>query len=92
MLWCYLKGLDLLTEPVKIYENYHFNNMIYEINRRIRLIRERELVQMLFEDLKPIWDAFPRLENKKETIDSFEFSIRVHELALAANTLFNDQK
>jgi hypothetical protein len=92
MLWCYLKGLDLLTDSGKVYENYHFNNMVYEINRRIRLIRDRELIRMLFEDLRPIWDAFPRLENKKETIQSFEFSMRIHELALASNAIFNNEK
>lgn len=91
MLWAYLKGLDLLTDSDKVYENYHFNNMAYEINRRVRLIQERDLVRMLFEDLKPIWDNFQRLEHKDkpETWDSLTYSMRVHELALAANTIFN---
>lgn len=92
MFWNYLKGLDLLTDPDKTYENYHFNNMNYEINRRILYIQNRRLISMLWEDLPTIQDSFERLEDKSDIWTSLKFSMRIHELALASNAIFNNEK
>ncbi|MEK7253746.1 MAG: hypothetical protein AAB316_03315 [Bacteroidota bacterium] len=85
MMWNYLFGLNQISDKGKPYENYHFHNIMFEINRRILLIKEKRLVRMLSDDLKPIWNSFPSLAGKPELLQSLQFDIAIHEMALSAN-------
>ena len=84
MLYRYLSALNELTDPHKKYENYHFNNMLLELNRRILYIGEQKFVKNLVEDIRPIWDSFPNLISKREVLESLSFSLKVHEVGLGA--------
>lgn len=93
MMWAYLKGLDLLVTEGRGYENYHFRNMAFEVNRRMLLIRDHRLIHMILEDLPIIWSAFPKLNKKRDTIlKSMLQDLRVHELAMAAHEIFDESK
>ncbi len=87
MMWYYLSALDCMTDRTKEYENYHFNNMLFEINRRVLLINKRSLVRMLIEDLRAVWYSFENLRTKNEVLDSLEFSLKTHEVALASKKI-----
>ena len=91
MLYSYLSALNELTDPNKNYENYHFNNMLLELNRRILSIGTQKYIKNLIEDLRPIWDSFPNLLSKTEVLESLTFSLKVHEVGLGAEKILNQK-
>jgi len=91
MIWAYLKGLDILVDETRNYENYHFKNMAFEINRRLLSIPHHRLVRMIIEDLPIVWSCFPKLDKKRNTIlDALLHDLKVHEVALAAKAILTE--
>jgi hypothetical protein len=89
MMHCYINALSLLSDATKPYENYHFNNLSFEINRRILLIRDRRFVSMLLDDLDSIWNNTSGLKYKTQVREAFEDNIHIHEISLATEKIFD---
>jgi hypothetical protein len=88
----YLLALNYLTDPNKPYQNYHFNNMNYEIERRILQINDKNSLHYLSEDMETALLMCERLQQggkkKDEFAISFEKSILTQEIALDTQNLF----
>ncbi len=82
MMWSYLSALSLLSDPNKVYQNFHFDNMLLEINRRILLIPDRTMIKMLREGLSAAWDIFRELQTRTESLKSIETELALHEVSL----------
>jgi hypothetical protein len=90
MMWRYLTALDLLTDEKNKYDSYHFQNMAYEINRRIMYIKIPQLVTYVLEDLRSVWNLFPNLRSKERILQSLEHDLRTHALALSIKEIFDE--
>lgn len=89
MLWHYLDALNALSDRDKPYDNYHFKSFAFEINRRILMIQEPQLVGMFRDDLHIVWEQFSQLGAKTAFLDSLTNDIAIHEIALSSEQLFN---
>jgi len=84
MIWAYLSALNVLANPGKPYESFHFENMLLEINRRIQLIRDHEIIQNLQTGLEGVWGLFENLEPLKDNLYSIKQELSLHEASLLA--------
>ncbi len=84
MIWAYLSALNVLSNPGKPYETFHFENMLLEINRRVQLIRDHEIIQNLQTGLEGVWGLFENLEPLKGILYSIKQELSIHEASLLA--------
>ena len=92
MMWAYLSALNELSDPSKPYENYHFNNMAFEVTRRILLIEIPDLIHILQENIRPIWSEFSKMASKHEFRESLENSILIHQISAVSMDIFDEIK
>ena len=88
MMWAYLSALNHLADPNKIYRNFHFDNMLLEINRRILMIPDQKIIKMLREGLRAAWNTFDELQSRMEALKSIETELAIHEVSLKVNEIY----
>lgn len=84
MIKAYLHGLNALAIPDLPYETFHFHNMTLEINRRILMIRDREMLRLLAIEIERPWPYLSNLKGKSNLLTSILQDIALHEVSLLA--------
>ena len=87
MMWSYISALNVLSHPDRPYQSFHFENMLFEINRRIQMIQDVDIVRSMQTGLAGIWGAFDHLEPMTETLHALKQEMSLREVFLVAKKL-----